>query len=360
MAPSNDKKRELGQFMTTNYEYILQNMCIPADTKTVIEPFCGKGDLLKFNGVSGKEVERYDIDPQSDDIVKRDTLADPPSYSGKFVLTNPPYLARNKCKDKRLFDQYDCNDLYKCFILSIIRDQPDGGILIIPLNFLSSIRTADVDLRKKFLEQFAIVHVNVFEERVFDDTTYTICAIQFAVRPQDARSKIPVFIYPSGAEISVELNSSNKYMIGGEAYDLPVNPKYEITRLTKLNRESVHTNILVKCIDDSSTKQICLEIVEPSRVYVDQTDKLSSRTYATLVITPPIAMDKQQELVKQFGKYLRKQRAKYHSLFLTNYRESKDIARKRISFGLVYSICGYLLSQIDEIETITSGVEAIL
>jgi hypothetical protein len=30
-------------------------------------------------------------------------------------------------------------------------------------------------------------------------------------------------------------------------------------------------------------------------------------------------------------------------LFLTNYRESKDIARKRISFDLVYLIVGYLL-----------------
>ena len=36
-------------------------------------------------------------------------------------------------------------------------------------------------------------------------------------------------------------------------------------------------------------------------------------------------------------------REKYHSLFLTNYRESKDIARKRISFDLVYQIVGHLL-----------------
>ena len=37
-----------------------------------------------------------------------------------------------------------------------------------------------------------------------------------------------------------------------------------------------------------------------------------------------------------FTKLLNEYREKYNSLFLTNYRESKDIARKRISFDLVY------------------------
>lgn len=36
-------------------------------------------------------------------------------------------------------------------------------------------------------------------------------------------------------------------------------------------------------------------------------------------------------------------RTKYNSLFLTNYRESKKIARKRISFDLVYNIVGMFL-----------------
>ena len=58
----------------------------------------------------------YDIEPKKDGIVKKDTLLNPPDYQGKFVITNPPYLARNKCADKTLFDKYQTNDLYKCFI----------------------------------------------------------------------------------------------------------------------------------------------------------------------------------------------------------------------------------------------------
>ena len=30
----------------------------------------------------------------------------PPNYHEKWVITNPPYLAKNKAKDKTLFNQY--------------------------------------------------------------------------------------------------------------------------------------------------------------------------------------------------------------------------------------------------------------
>jgi hypothetical protein len=49
-------------------------------------------------------------------------------------------------------------------------------------------------------------------------------------------------------------------------------------------------------------------------------------------------------LVKDFNEFLNNQRDKYHSLFLTNYRESNTIARKRISFTLVFEIVNYLVS----------------
>jgi site-specific DNA-adenine methylase len=108
-------KKQLGQFYTTNYEYILSNMEIPEDTKTIIEPFVGNGDLLKF--IKNKcEIEMYDIDPKYPNTIKQDTLENPPDYTNKFVLTNPPYLARNKSKKKEIYNKYKCNDLYKCFI----------------------------------------------------------------------------------------------------------------------------------------------------------------------------------------------------------------------------------------------------
>jgi len=341
-------KHALGQFMTTNYEYILQNMHIPNEVDTIIEPFVGNGDLLKFIKNKKKyKIEKYDIDKKYKKIcIMRDTLDDPPDYSDKFIITNPPFLARNKSKNKKLFDKYDVNDLYKCFIKELITNICLGGIIIVPLNFWCSIRKNDIELRKLFLDVYHIIHINIFEERVFDDTTYTISCFQFEQIKKN--TKINVTLYPSEKNIQVQLNHKNNYTIGGEIYNLEPSEKYKISRLTKLNKDDQNTNILVKCIDDNQDKKISMSYVSDNDIYTDNTPNQTSRTYMTLIITPKINVAKQKKLVTKFNKYLNTQRNKYNSLFLTNYRESKDIARKRISFDLVYLITQNILDNFDE------------
>ena len=142
------------------------------------------------------------------------------------------------------------------------------------------------------------------------------------------------------------MNNDNNYTIGGEIYNLPQNKKIKIDRLTRLNKSKQNciTNILVKCIDDNSQKKINLSITSDKDRYIDDSDNLSARSYATLVINPPINLDRQKELVDKFNEFINEKRDRYNSLFLTNYRESKDIARKRISFKLVYEIVNYLLN----------------
>ena len=95
-----------------------------------------------------------------DYIIKKDTILDPPNYNNKYLITNPPYLARNKSKDKFVFNKYNVNDLYKCVIKEILTNICLGGILIVPLNFWSSIRNADIELRKLFLEKYDIILLN--------------------------------------------------------------------------------------------------------------------------------------------------------------------------------------------------------
>jgi hypothetical protein len=362
-------KQNLGQFYTTNQDYILQGMAILDNVKTIIEPFAGKGDLLKFiKEPQQYTIECYDIDPKNDTnainatndtndtnyedvpIIKRDTLTNPPIYTNKFILTNPPYLARNKSKSKVLFDKYDVNDLYKCFIKELITNQCIGGIIIIPLNFWSSIRNGDIKLRKDFLQIYTIQRLNIFEEQVFEDTTYTTCAFQFAnaklMGLKDNNKLLNIMIYPGKHSIITELDSIN-YLIGGDIYNLKTNKKNKITRATSNNKDKLNTNILVKCIDDNKNNKIGLSFVATKALYIDNTPNLSSRTYATLIITPAIDEDKQKQLVAKFNSYLEEHRKKYNSLFLTNYRESKDIARKRISFDLVYLIVDYILENFD-------------
>jgi hypothetical protein len=349
-----EHKKELGQFYTTNYTYILQNMYIPDDIVEIIEPFAGNGDLLKFidnqQNQNQYNIRCYDIDPKQEYIVKQDTLLNPPNFDGAFVISNPPYLARNKCKDKTLFDKYNTNDLYKCFIQILIQSNCKGGILIVPLNFISSIRASDIELRQKFIKKYDVVAINIFEERVFDDTSYTICSFQFKLNStceeEEVDNKICGWIYPENKKINFVLNAENNYTIGGEIYNLPQNTSYKIERATKASTDpSCFTNILIKCIDDSNESRIKTSIVNDDikKKYIDNTPNLTARSFAILVVEPKLDMKQQEQLVEKFNAFLNKHREKYNSLFLTNYRESNTIARKRISFGLVYEICNYLL-----------------
>ena len=339
-----EHKKKLGQFYTTRYKYILQNLQIPDDINTVIEPFAGKGDLLKF--VDGKTTECYDIDPKKEGVVQRDTLADPPDYNNKFVLTNPPYLARNKSSDKTIFDKCNQNDLYKCFLSELITNTCLGGIIIIPLNFWCSARKSNNDLREKFLNVYAINAINIFEERVFEDTAYAVCSFQFELKKDNITySNTECIVYPNKKRIKFVLNPANNFTIGGEIYNLKQNTDIKVQRLTKNNTDNAgRTNILLKCIDDSCTNKIGLSIVDDSNVYVDNTDKLSARSYATLVIEPKITKEQEQTLVNSFNTFINSKRKEYNSLFLTNYRESNTIARKRISFKLAFEISNFLLT----------------
>lgn len=383
---SQTKKSRLGQFFTTNYVYILDGMVIPDHITHIIEPFVGNGDLLQFieSSYDSKtaravlrttqrterkfQVETYDIDPKIEGTIRRDTLKDPPSFVNKYVITNPPYLARNKNKDKTLYDLYEVNDLYKCFIKVLTRSIAEGGIIIVPLNFISGIRKADIQLRKSFLSVYTITRVNIFEERVFDDTSYTVCAVQFE-KGLSKEKEFPLFIYPSKDVIYVSLNQENNFIIGGELYNLPLDNSINIARLiipkgSEISEEkrNLITRLNVRCVDNSSKEMISMEFKELSPkhhssknqsnvslkdflkdLYPDETDKSSARTFCTLQIDPPLSENTQRDLATKFNMFLNEKREQYHSLFLVNYRESKDIARKRISFDLVYRITNYVL-----------------
>jgi hypothetical protein len=163
-----------------------------------------------------------------------------------------------------------------------------------------------------------------------------------------------LFLYKIKIEMQISQNNNlNKYKarwLKTQKVALVINLRLanlqaEASKLQIKQRDfrKMNTNIIVKCIDDNSSNQIGLSYVNDSDIYVDDTPNQTARTYATLVIEPAIDENKQRELVIKFNKFLDERRKKYNSLFLTNYRESKDIARKRISFDLVYLIVGYLL-----------------
>jgi hypothetical protein len=320
-------------------EYICKGFDFPAKNMVIIDPFAGNGILInKFT--NEYKCECYDIEPTKEEIQKRDIFLDPPDYNNKYVITQPPVLALNMTKKKEIFKQYDTDNLYKCFLKQLIMTQNlIGGILILPLNFWCSTRNIDIKLRQGFLSIYNIIKLNIFEEIIFENLSHTICSFQFISKTIE--KSIPIEIFPIGSKLCIDLNEDNNYTFGGEIFNLPQNKDYVVSRLYKNGTPS--TNILVKCIDDNKDNMICMKLVSDSELVYDNSDTKSERGYATLVITPSITMDQQKQLILEFNQYINEQRDKYNSLFLLNFRESSLMARKRISFELVYSIVGFLL-----------------
>ncbi len=332
-------KKQLGQYYTTRFDRVLDGLRPVSDLKVVvIEPFAGEGHLIKWlNNFDDYKTELYDIEPKRSEITKRDTLKYPPDYDGKFILTNPPFLARNKSKSKELFDMYKTDDLYKCFLKHITKKRPVGGILILPLNFWCSNRKNDVSLRKDFLSKFEVDFINVFEEAVFEDTKYSVCSFSFRLNEkQSSQNELFFTFHKSGERKELRVSIYN-CIIAGELYDLPSSGKYKLGRLVA-EEDEYKTNIVVKCIDDS--ERISARVVRDEEVYIDMTKNKSARSYMTLTARPQISLEMQVGISNKFNSFLEEKRLETNSLFLTNYRED---GRKRISFDMIYKIVSYLL-----------------
>ena len=326
-----NSKSKLGQFYTTNSDYILQGMEVPAGVD-VIEPFCGQGDLVKW---VGREVEKYDIDPKIDAITQ-DTLLNPPNYKDKYVVTNPPYLARNKSSDKVLYDKYNMNDLYKISLRTIIDGDVIGGILVVPVNFISE---DSFKLREYFFSKYKITRLNIFEEDVFDDTSYSVCSFQFEKHDlyplTPPYTKIPIFIYPSGKEIELILDNKLHFTIGKGLFP-NIKSEYNIRRL--VDGESPTSNLYLRAIDTGTDVGRISLTVNKNHLYGSQTD----RTFATIQTDKPISDER--FVCEKFNEILEKYRDRYNSLFLTNYRNStSSYARKRITFKQSYSLIEQIL-----------------
>ena len=338
-------KKNKGQFYTVNSKYILDGLSIP--TGHVVEPFAGKGDLVDWvQQFSPTSIELYDIDPKRHDIVQRDTLNHPPEYTDKWIITNPPYLARNKCHEKDVFDLYDTNDLYKCFITSLTRQEPcAGGILIIPAGFFLSPRDIDVRCRHEFLSRYRLIRVNYFEETVFPDTTTTVVAFSFVKSHLLTEQLVEWVSFPSKEKRVFTMSQTNDWIIGGDIYKLPKTNAIKVRRHVEgqtLKQGEQLTSMTLSALD-SGTQEGRIKI-EYKKGYVYPA-KDCSRTYATLCISGRILSEQeQQRLCVDFNNLIEKKRHETWSLFLPQFRESKEYARKRIPFELAYLIVNHLLS----------------
>ena len=308
---------------TTKAELICQNLCnfIP-QTASLIEPFVGEGDLLRL--FPNHKWETYDIQENVCNDIVQDTLNEPPIYKGKWVVTNPPFLAKNKALDKKIFNKYKLDDLYKIFLKTML--EAEGGIIIIPTNFFTDERSGLI--RKEFLSNFVIDCLNIYTEPVFESTTYSVCS--FAChKEKNLKQKIPTNIYPKNTQIVISLDSNYDYRIGGEFYSELSSQKNYFGRLTDSHPNVNITKLKLYALDTRKERIHISYGEEP--YYGKETDRM----YLTFISNDIISDDIQKELCNNFNKSLNNFRDTYYDLGMTNYR---DYNRKRIGFTFAYQL----------------------
>jgi hypothetical protein len=183
-----------------------------------------------------------------------------------------------------------------------------------------------------------------FEESVFDDTSTTVVAFAFEKSETKIEKQIVEWeIMPSGEKKTFEMNVENNWIIGGEIYRLPINETFSYRRYVlgqELKEDEQLTNMTLSALDSGSKEGRIKMKFEKDYVYPA---KDCSRTYATMIVKGIVLSDeKQEEICEEFNKFIEKKRDETWSLFLPQYRESKEYARKRIPFELAYQILNYI------------------
>jgi len=329
-----NNKVKFGQFYTKRSQYIIGNLLEDLDKDLkVVEPFCGEGDLLIFDN----EYEIYDIEPKIDGCEKRDTLTNPPNYEGKLVVTNPPFLARNKNKDKSLYDLYEVGDLYKVAIKSILTCS--GGILIVPLNFFCD---EDDKIRNLFFNRFDIIRLNIFEETVFDDTTYTVCSFSFKIKEEELdHDTIECNFFPSKEVKFFDLKKETGWKMGSDF--LEIIESVDNIGIKRLRIGGIpNSNLYLRAIDTGTEDgRISLSVKEEHFF-----GKESDRSFATLIMDKNYTKEQEIKICERFNTILEYYRSKYNSMFLTNFRNSTtSYARKRISFDVAYKLISFIIKK---------------
>ena len=368
------KKKQLGQFFTTNADYILQGFEEIIKGKKITDPFAGSRDLMKWSKKYGaKSVIGFDVDKNlvdNKEVFHNDSLNNPKEYD--FIITNPPYLHKNKAdkETKSVYfsgDNSIFEDLYQISLKVISKS--NEGIIIVPLNFLSAENSQKI--REIFFDKFKITKLNIFTQQVFDDTTYNVVSFHYIKKDKDKDTDKMIFsahIFPDNHKIKVELNKNYGWELGGEfiskinsakntlgVYRLTVKDLTEGSaslrlafnnikdvkdhKLDSTLKKAIQKNIMfLRAIDSKNGKKIQLEDIRKYKVY-GLVGKHTSRNMAYLMFKQPLPIKEQEKLIELFNNELEQAREKHLSLFLTNFRDNN---RKRISFDFVYKLLNYI------------------
>lgn len=364
----NERKR-LNKHYSSNIELLYKidltddTLCEIIKDCIIVEPFAGNCDLIKHLQVDLtvlaennfiKQILLTDITKITNSVSipgvkinynRADTLLNNPFKnirSKVFVITNPPYTAKNKLspelkkKYSSILDS-DTQDLYQIFIKQMIENESkiNGGLIIIPVNFLLGKQSRN--LRDTFLNYFNIFHLNIFEKKMFEYTTQSTITLVFTHK----RFNIKRYKTYLHTEKSVEVISKKafEYVLGFSFQ------KYFALKDTNATIIRVCRNCNIT--DPFKISNIRISLIDPKiYAYMDKSnknteDKVSDRSSMRVCFTKRFSSTQEEIICGLFNKHLQKIRTLTHSLVITSFREK---SRKRLTFEDAYSILEFIVN----------------
>jgi hypothetical protein len=401
-------QHRLGQHYSKEEKLIINYTDILKENKNkiIVDPFVGEGHLLFFYLnlftkeeqlflLNNKMIRGYDLFESNIIFIKekvkelyalednlinelfqvRDSLLDNYLPENSFILTNPPYLAKNVCKQKypEDFNKYFLN-LYKekndYFEIALNLYNNHNGIWIIPSNIISS------DIMKKTRKNIInkLTDIFVYEEKIFEDTDISVVSfylntyiflnkinITFVNNKRNLNKEFHIIDYNIVNEWEIIKKTKNKNNIKHGYINTKINKgDFKVVVLDESYKEKeisvseedylkLNNNILIIRTTDTGTKNGEIGLYTIEEIWKNKNakgliTKISSRVYTQLFIN--LSIEDQLLLKKIFNLKLNELREQYNSVFLTNFKNSSNgKQRKRISFKEVFSLINLILEE---------------
>lgn len=337
------KKKELGQFFTKENVWLKEHILdfikkhIQEFNKiTCFDPFAWQWDLLNI-GIKIWFTDYYwfDIDENlSWDI--NNSLISIPYIENSFIITNPPYLAKNVAKRKNLLNKEDFklyynkyDDLYK-LALDKIFENNKCWIAIIPETFINS------SFNKK-----NIYSITILEDNPFIDTEVPVCVICFTELLDFSDIKIyknDKFIWNFKNLKSIDLIDNYWRKINRKENKL----NNEGWKKINIKFNDLKWNIVLKAIDGiSKNQEIKFSLKENYKYNFDDKIKSSSRNITLINIEWYNNIDNKKNkenlinLIEKLNKEFNLYRERTQDIFLSPFKGNNKIGqrRRRLDFG---------------------------
>lgn len=308
----NQKKLELGQYYTVfnPFKHFRFNEwflnALKNSNNQVLEPFAGSNNLIKMLKENYQfEFKSYDLEPNNiKEVEQLDTLKYFPK-GFNLVITNPPYLSKNKStKYKIPFPNSKFDDLYK-LCLKITLENVDYAAFIIPASFINA-KTINLWDR---LDTYILLN-----KKMFNDTDTPVCLALFS--PKSEISKKQLFV---GEKELLDWESLKNQI----DYEFPKANSHH-----KIQFNSIEGNLGLFAVDSPKGKSIrfCLS---------DEVDKYpiktSSRNITKILIDKKINQDDINDLNNLIEKY----RNISNDIFLNSFKgliKDGNDYRKRLDY----------------------------